>query len=177
MSRILPKLRAMRAIVLLLSLLAAPVLAEERWRAVTPQDTMYNPELDMAIMVRDDGSFAVIIPNPDGPGAMAGFGIVAEGYKDTITSVLEISRSRVSTRDVTLPELVWQGNAIDGAVTYLFPISADEVELFKAGRLWRLILDEETVDFPLTGSRVAIETAEARKAARIRMLQSITEGG
>ncbi|MEO0937615.1 MAG: hypothetical protein AAFY38_05630 [Pseudomonadota bacterium] len=167
----------MRAFILLLSLIAAPALAEERWRAVTPQDSMYNPELDMAALVRADGSFAVIIPDPDGPGAMAGFGILADGYSDSITSVLRIGSGRVSTREVALPELIWQGNALDGAVTYLFPISPDEVELFKAGRSWRIILGTRRVEFPLTGSRVAIDAAEARKAARIKLLQSITEGG
>lgn len=173
----MPKLKAMRAIVLLLSLIAAPALAEERWRTVTPQDSMYNPELDMAALVRADGSFAVIIPDPDGPGAMAGFGLLAEGYSDSITSVLRIGSGRVSTREVALPELIWRGNALDGAVTYLFPISADEVELFKAGRTWRITLKNGPIEFPLTGSRVAITEAEAKKAARIRLLQSITEGG
>lgn len=177
MPRAVPKLVAMRAIVLLLSLLAAPALAEERWRAVTPQDAMYNPELDMAVLIRKDGSFAVVIPNPGGPGAMVGFGIPAEGYKESITSILTVGRSRVSTRDIATPELIWQGNALDGAVTYLFPISEDEVELFKAGRTWRIVLDERTVEFPLTGSRIAITAAEERKAARVRLLQSITEGG
>ncbi|MEL7100693.1 MAG: hypothetical protein AAGM84_17845 [Pseudomonadota bacterium] len=167
----------MRAILMLLTLLAAPALAEERWRAVTPQDAMYNPELDMAILVRGDGSFAVVIPNPGGPGAMAGFGIPAEGYENRITSILTIGSGRVSTRDVETPELIWQGNALDGAVTYLFPISEDEVELFKAGRTWRIVLGDKTVSFPLTGSRISIDAAEAKKAARIRLLQSIIEGG
>lgn len=167
----------MRVLLLLLCLVAGSAFAEERWRAVTPQDSMYNPALDMAALVRADGSFAVIIPDPDGPGALAGFGLLAEGYSDSITSVLRIGSGRVSTRDVALPELIWEGNALDGAVTYFFPISADEVELFKAGRTWRIVLKDGAVEFPLTGSRVAITDAEAKKAARIRLLQSITEGG
>jgi len=138
---------------------------------------MYNPELDMAALVRPDGSFAVLICHPDGPGALVGFGFIAERYSDTITSTVQISASRVSTRTVSVPELIWRGNALDGAVTYLFPISPAEVEMFKAGQGWTVQAGAARLDFVLTGSRAAITAAEAAKAARAaNRIPALTDG-
>ncbi|MEM8579208.1 MAG: hypothetical protein AAGF60_15270 [Pseudomonadota bacterium] len=159
---------------LLLCLPGAPLA--DVWARVVPGDAMYNPELDMAALVRPDGSFAVVICDPDGPGALVGLGFIAEGYADRLTSTLRIGGGRVSTRDVAVPELIWRGNALDGAVTYLFPISPAEVEMFKAGQSWRVQVGDAALDFPLIGSRAAISAAEAAKAARAAILAPALQG-
>ncbi|MEO0389544.1 MAG: hypothetical protein AAF218_01250 [Pseudomonadota bacterium] len=153
---------------------AAPLWADQTWDRVVPGDAMYNPELDMAALVLPNGTFAVVIPDPDSPNALVGVGLPAEGYADTLTSVVTAGNGVTTRRDVSVPELIWRGNALDGAVTYLFPVTPAELELFKAGQTWRVEVKDTTLTFPLTGSRNAITAAEAAKAARAELLDQIT---
>lgn len=135
------------------------------WRFLEPDDPLYLSERGTlyGVGMRDrNGHMARIYLVPDRTGAIASITLPAQRASGPVISTLHVGKSSLFSRQIAGDQMLVSRAGADGPVTVNFAISAADVDLFMAARVWELRLGEARYVLPLTGSRAALELARQR---------------
>ena len=160
-----------------LSLLAPGSAAAQpidEWHYIDPESVLHTDRVDGlqgAGVIQSDEIFAMLylgLPDENGVVSVA---LPARANGDQLSSTLVSTNGQRFERILADEELdVVEINATTFA--YSFPITAADVDLFKAAQTWVLQVGEQTWPITLTGSRAAIEEAERKHAALFEQLST-----
>ncbi len=136
----------------------------DRWHYIDADSVLHSERVDGlqgAGVIQSDTIFAMLyLGLPDQNGVVTVALPMSKAVTDLTSTLVSTSGQRFE-RALTAEELdVVQIN--DTTVAYSFPISGNDVDLFKSAQTWQLAAGEMRWPVTLTGSRRAIEEAERK---------------
>lgn len=138
----------------------------DRWHYIDPESVLHTDRVDGlqgAGVIQSDEIFAMLylgLPEENGVVSVA---LPALAETDPLSSTLVSTSGQRYERTLT-PEELDVVKINDTTFAYSFPITAVDVDLFKAAQTWMLSIGDQSWPITLTGSRRAIEEAEQRRA-------------
>jgi len=148
----------------------------DRWHYIDQDSVLFTERVDGlhgAGLIQSDKIFAMLYLGLPGENGVVSVALPMEEPTRSLSSVLVSTSGQRFERVLDAEEMdIMQING--ASIAYSFPISPDDIDLFKAAQTWTLQVGERAWSLTLTGSKKAIALAESKHNEVLRGLSSRT---